>query len=261
MNFEEELKMFNVIRRSQIVGLMAMDSSTATRYGSVEEVWVDDSGRVVYFASDAGYTPLEQVAMIGPDALLTYSELAFTSPPSLRRLHQMAVCTPSLSTPLGWVEDFLFDWETGDIAAYILSGEIAAPFGGRAVLFPDDVEVVDAGVVVIKEDARNRLKSESEGLKGFLSEKSQQVKNLVKQMGDRLKSLVSANDQPEVVRVKIKEVRDELAATGQHDQNALKEAADFLQDKWEDFQQSLSRTGQRMKQAIDSAWQRLTRRS
>jgi len=80
-------------------------------------------------------------------------------------------------------------------------------------------------------------------------------------MGDRLKSLVSANDQPEVVRVKIKEVRDELAATGQHDQNALKEAADFLQDKWEDFQQSLSRTGQRMKQAIDSAWQRLTRGS
>ncbi|MCS6814677.1 MAG: photosystem reaction center subunit H, partial [Cyanobacteria bacterium] len=142
-----------------------------------------------------------------------------------------------------------------------LGGDIAAPFGGRAVLFPDDVEVIDAEVVVIKEDAKNRLKSESEGLQGFLSEKSQQVKNLVKQVGDRLKSLVSPHDQPEVVRVKIREVRDELAATGRHDQNALQEAVDFLQDKWDSIQQSLNRTGQRMKQAIDAAWQRLTRKS
>jgi uncharacterized protein YrrD len=253
--------MFNVIRRSQMIGLTAMDSSTATRFGGVEEVWVDNQGRVVYFASSAGYTPLEQVSIVGPDAVLTYSDLATEPATTLRRLCGMQVRTPSISDPLGWVEDFLFDWETGDIAAYILGGEIAAPFGGRAVLFPEDVEVIDAEVVVIKEDAKNRLTSESEGLKGFLSEKSQQVKNLVKQMGDRLKSLVYPHDQPEVVRVKIKEVRDELAATGQYDQNALKEAADFLQDKWEDFQQSLSRTGQRMKQAIDSAWQRLTRRS
>jgi len=253
--------MFNVIRRSQIVGLMAMDSSTATRYGSVEEVWVDDSGRVVYFASDAGYTPFEQIATIGPDALLTYSELALTPPPSLRRLHQMAIRTPSLSTPLGWVEDFLFDWETGDIAAYIIGGEIAAPFGGRAVLFPEDVAIIDTEAIVIKEEAQNRLKSESAGLKGFLSEKSQQVKNLVKRMGDRLSKLLSPQDKPEVVRVKIKEVKDELAQSGQHDKNALEEASEFLQDKWEDFQDSLSRTGKRMKQAIDSAWKRLTHSS
>ncbi len=253
--------MFNVIRRSQIVGLMAMDRGTATRYGSVEEVWVDDSGRVVYFASDAGYTPFEQVAMVGPDALLTYSEMVFTPPSSLRRLHRMAIRTPSLKTPLGWVEDFLFDWETGDIAAYILGGEIAAPFGGRAVLFPEDVDVIDTEAIVIKEDAKNRLRSESEGLKGFLSEKSQQVKNLVKRMGDRLHSLLSPQDQPEVVRVKIKEVRDELARSGQHDKNALEEAGEFLQDKWEDIHDSLSRTGKRMKQAIDSAWKRLTHSS
>lgn len=253
--------MFNVIRRSQIIGLMAMDSSTATRYGTVEEVWIDDRGRVVYFASDAGFTPFEQIATIGPDALLTYSELVLTPPPFLRRLYRMAIRTPSLSTPLGWVEDFLFDWETGDIAAYIIGGEIAAPFGGRAVLFPDDVEVIDTEAIVIKEEAKNRLNSESEGLKGFLSEKSQQVKNLVKRMGDRLSKLLSPQDKPEVVRVKIKEVRDELAQSEQHDKNALEEASEFLQDKWEDFQHSLSRTGKRMKQAIDSAWKRLTHSS
>lgn len=159
---------------------------------------------------------------------------------------------------MGWVEDFLFDWETGDVAAYILGGEIAAPFGGRAVLFPDDVEAIDAEAIIFKEDATNHLQSESEGLKGFLSEKSQQVKNLVKRMGDRLHSLVSTHDRPEVVRVKIKEVRDELAQSGQHDRNALEEASEFLQEKWEDFQQSVSRTGKRMKQAIDSAWKLLT---
>lgn len=250
--------MFNIVRRSQMVGLMAMDSSTATRIGGVEEVWVDDRGRVVYFASSAGYTPLEQVSIVGPDAVLTYSNLVMEPPTSLRRLHRMAVRTPSVSEALGWVEDFLFDWETGDIAAYVLGGDIAAPFGGRAVLFPEDIEVIDAEVVILKEDAKNHLKSESEGLKGFLSEKSQQVRNLAKQMGDRLKSLVSSQDQPDVVRVKIREVRDELAASGQHDKNALQEAADFLQDKWDDLQQSLNRTGQRMKQAIDSAWKRLT---
>ncbi|MBE9169405.1 PRC-barrel domain-containing protein [Pleurocapsales cyanobacterium LEGE 06147] len=253
--------MFNIVRRSQIVGLMAMDGSTATRTGSVEEVWVDDNGQVVYFASQGGYTPFEQVFAIGPDAVLTYSDLAIEPPATLRRLHRMAVQTPSISDPLGWVDDFLFDWETGDIAAYIVEGEIAAPFGGRAVLFPEDVEVIDTEAIVIKEDTQNRLKSESEGLKGFLSEKSQQVKNLVKRMGDRLQSLVSPQDKPEVVRVKIKEVRDELAASGQHDKNALQEAAEFLQEKWDDFQHSLSRTGQRMKQAVDSAWKRLTHKS
>jgi hypothetical protein len=30
--------MFNIVRRSQMVGLMVMDSGTATRSGSVEEV-------------------------------------------------------------------------------------------------------------------------------------------------------------------------------------------------------------------------------
>ena len=244
-----------------MVGLMAMDGSTATGMGSVEKVWVDDSGRVVYFANSAGYTPFEQVSMIGSDAVLTYSSLAMEPSTALRRLHRMAVQSPSVRDPLGWVEDFLFDWETGDIAAYILGGDIAAPFGGRAVLFPEDVEVIDAQVIVIKDDAKNRLKSESEELKGFLSEKSQQVKNLVKRMGDRLQSLVSPHDKPDVVRVKIKEVRDELAVSGQHDKNALQEAAEILQDKWDDFQQSLSRTRQRMKQAVDSAWKRLTHKS
>lgn len=252
--------MFNIVRRSQIVGLMAMDSSTATRIGSVEEVWIDNNGRVVYFASQGGYTPFEQVARIGPDAVLTYSGMTMDPPTSLHRLHRRAVRILSISDSLGWVEDFLLDWETGDIAAYILGGDIAAPFGGRAVLFPDDVEVINAEVMVIKEDAQNRLKSESEGLKGFLSEKSQQVKNLVKRMGDRLQSLVSPHDQPEVVRVKIKEISDELAASEQHDKNALQEATEFLQDKWEQLQQSLNRTGQRMKSAVDSAWKRLTRK-
>lgn len=250
--------MFNTVRRSQIVGLMAMDSGTATRFGTVEEVWVDDQRRVAYFAGGQGYIPLEEVALVGPDAVLTYSGMVVEPPATLRRLHRLAIRSP-FSESLGWVEDFLFDWETGEIAAYILGGEIAAPFGGRAVLFPEDVDTIDAEVIVIKEEARDRLKSEAEGLKGFLSEKSQQVKNLVRQMGNRLQLLVSPHDQPEVVRVKIKDVSNELAASGQYDKNVLQEATEFLQEKWEQFQQSLHRTGKRMKSTVDSAWKQLTR--
>lgn len=62
--------MMNIIRRSQIIGLTAMDGSTATEYGRVEEVWLDENGRVVYLAGTEGYTPLEQVSVIGPDAIL-----------------------------------------------------------------------------------------------------------------------------------------------------------------------------------------------
>lgn len=253
--------MFNVVRRSQIVGLVAMDGGTATRLGGVDEVWVNDRGRVVYLASSAGYTPLEQISLIGPDAVLTYSDFVVEPSMSLRRLCGMSVRIPSRAEALGWIEDFLFDWETGDIAAYILGGEIAAPFGGRAVLFPEDVEFIDADYVVIKEDAKSRLQGELEGLKGFLSEKSQQVKNLVKHLGDRLKSLVSADDHPHVVRVKIREVHDEFAGSGRHDKNALQEAVNFLQDKWEDLQKSLYRASDRTKQAIDSAWKQLTEKS
>ena len=91
-----------------------------------------------------------------------------------------------------------------------------------------------------------------------MSEKSQQVKHLVKKMGDRLRSLVSPQDEPEVVHVKIREVSEQLAASGKHDKNALAEATEFLHDKWSDLQHSISRAGKRMKSAWDSAWKKLT---
>ena len=269
--------MMNVIRRSrafpcvlrrrgvarQIIGLTTMDGSTATEYDCeasrrhrVEEVLLDETGRVVYLAGSNGYTPLEQVSVVGSDAVLTYSSSVFKPASNLRHLDRMRVNSP-MSDPLGWVEDFLFDWETGDIAAHVLGGDIAEPFDGKAVLFPEDVEVIEAEAVVIKEDARDHLQSEAEGLKSFLSEKSQQAKHLVKKMSDRLQSLVSAQDEPEVVRVKIKEVSDELFA-GKNDKNDLAEATEFLQDKWQNLQRSIERAGKRTKSALDSAWKKLT---
>ncbi len=77
-------------------------------------------------------------------------------------------------------------------------------------------------------------------------------------MGARVRSLVSPQDEPEVVRVKIREVSDELAASGKHDNNTLAEATEFLQDKWQDLEHSIERTSRRMKSALDSAWKKLT---
>lgn len=157
--------MLNVVRRSQMVNLMAIDRTTATRFNTVEEVWVDDMGRVAYLAGTQGYTPLEQVEVIGPDAVLTHSRAVVDPPANLRRLHRLAVRSPNTDSS-GWVEDFLFDWETREIAAYILGGDIATPFGARAVLFPEDVAAIDAEVIILQDGASERLKSESEGLKG-----------------------------------------------------------------------------------------------
>ncbi len=74
--------MMNVIRRSQIIGLTTMDGSTATEYDRVEEVWLDENGQVVYLAGTEGYTPLEQVSVVGSDAVLTYSSSFLRATPT-----------------------------------------------------------------------------------------------------------------------------------------------------------------------------------
>ncbi|WP_404790118.1 photosystem reaction center subunit H [Altericista sp. CCNU0014] len=245
--------MLNIIRRSQIVGSRIVDSTTADRLDYLEEVWSDSSGHVTYLSGKEGYLSLAQVSGVGGDAVSVFHRLAIEPSENLRCSYRLPVQS-SLGLPLGWVEDFLFDWHTGEISAYILAGDIAAPFGGRAVLFPEDVEAVVAEAIIVREGSEDRLKSESEGLKGFLSEKSRQVQDLVRTMGDRLHNPISPQDKPEVVRVKIKAVSDELATSGHHDRHALQEATDFLHHQWESLQHSISRAGHRAKSALDKAW-------
>ena len=163
--------MINVVRRSQIVGLTMTDGSTATQDDCVESVWLDEDGKVVYLKGSQGYIPLEQISMVSDDAVLTYSNETVRFADNLRRIDRLEVSTLT-SAPLGWVEDFLFDWKSGDVAAYILKGTIADPFGGTAVLFPNDIKIIDGEVILLKEGAKNRLKSEKEGLKDL------SVKNL-----------------------------------------------------------------------------------
>lgn len=249
--------MLNIVRRSQIQGLIAMDSSTISHLGEVEEVWLDATGKVTYLSGSAGYLPLEQVANISNTALSTYGRLDVDAPTNLRHLDQLEVQS-SLGEPLGWVEDFLFDWHTGEIAAYILAGRLAESLGEYAVLYPEDVQEITVGHLVIREGAQDHLKPESEGLQGFLSEKSQQVQHLVKVIGDRVHHLISPQDRPEVVRVKVKAVSDEIAASNHHDHNALQEATAYLHEQWESLQESISRSGNRAKTALDSAWKHLT---
>ncbi|MFB2769471.1 PRC-barrel domain-containing protein [Pelatocladus sp. BLCC-F211] len=250
--------MLNVVRRSQIIGWIAIDSSTATRFAELEEVWLDDSGRIAYFSGGETYLPVEEIAGVGMGAVSTYYFPALDTPKNLRRLHQTTV-ESTLGETLGWVEDFLFDWQTGEIAAYIVTGEIAAAFGGRAVLYPEDVEKIATDKVIIREDVQDQLKGESEGLKGFLSEKSQQVQHLVHMIDDRLHHLIAPEDKPEVVRVKIKEVSDEVAASTNHPHHALQEATEFLQEQWHSLQQSISRAGSRAKSSLEAAWKQITK--
>lgn len=251
--------MLNVVRYSQLIGLIAIDSATTTHLGQVEEIWLDDSRHIAYLSSGERYLPLEQISGIGTQAVSTYGHLAVSAPTHLHRLHRLAVQS-ALGEPLGWIDDFLFDWHTGQITAYLLAGDIAESLGGRAVLYPDAVQEIEVDRVILREGSEERLEQE-EGLKGFLSEKSHQVRHLVNVIRDRLHDLVTPHDQPDVVRVKIKDVSNELAASGHHEHHVLQEATQFLHDQWESLQHSISRAAYRAKVALESAWRHLTNRN
>lgn len=262
--------MLNVIRYSQIVGLVAIDSATADYLGAIQEVWTDEAGNIVYLSCPRGHIPLWQIAGVSTRAVSTYGHLAVTPPGGLYRLYQLPVQS-SLKQPSGRIEDFLFDWHTGEIAAYILSGERAgpatlqhvateetAPSPPRTVLVPEDIKTIAADAIVLEVGAPNYLRNETEGLEDFLSEKSSPVRQVVYELSDRLHDLVSPQDRPEVVRVKIKTVGDEISALGDHDHHTLNEAVDFLHDRWASLQQQIHRASNQAQQALEAAWEHLT---
>jgi sporulation protein YlmC with PRC-barrel domain len=249
--------MLNIIRRSQIVGATVIESSTANRLGQVEEVWLDESGRVAYLSGESGYLSLAQISGVGDKAVSVFHRLTLETPESLRSGYWLPVRS-AMGTPLGWVDDFLFDWQTGDIAVYVLVGDSPTPLNYRSVLFAEDTEADVLDAIIVREGMKYPLKSEAEGLSGFLSEKSRQVQALVRTMSDRLHHVLAPEDKPEVVRIKIKDVSDELATSGRHDRHALQEATAFLQDQWESLQHSISRTSHRATRALDLAWKQLT---
>jgi sporulation protein YlmC with PRC-barrel domain len=249
--------MLNIIRRSQILGATVIDSATANRLGFVEEIWLDESGRVAYLSGESGYLSLAQISGVGDKAVSVFHRLSPETPQNLRSWYRLPVRS-SLGTPLGWVDDFLFDWQTGDIAAYVLRGDSPTPLNYRSVLLAEDTEADVLDAIIVREGMKYPLKSETEGLRGFLSEKSRQVQSLVRTMSDRLHHLLTPEDRPEVVRIKIKDISNELATSGRHDRHALQEATEFLHDQWESLQHSISRTSHRATRALDSDWKQLT---
>ncbi|PZU98216.1 MAG: photosystem reaction center subunit H [Leptolyngbya sp.] len=248
--------MFTVVRHSQICGLTAIDGATVSNLGEIEAVWLDDTGNVAYLSGREGYLPLNQVADITQQALSTYGRLMVKPPDNLQLLHELRVQS-FWGDLLGWVDDFLFDWHTGEIAAYVLAGRSVEPLGEHAVFYPKDVEELAPDYLRLKADAYEDLKPESEGLEGFFSEKSQPVQQLVGIMRYRLYPLLLPQDGPDVVRVKVKDASEELAASGDHDPSALQEATALLHNQWESLRHGLGRSGQRAKAALASARQHL----
>ena len=265
--------MLSTVRYSQIVGLVAIDSATANHLGEVQEVWVNDAGRIRYLSCAQGFIPLLQVAGVSTQAVSTFGHLSADPPDPLYRLHRLPIQS-TIHEPQGWVEDFVFDWQTGEIAAYVLSGDIVEPQGQvtlqrftahetatiprRAVIAADDVRTIQVDAVVLEPGAPSRLRSEDEGLKGFLSEKSHAVRQLVHELSDRLHSVVSPHDEPETVRVKIKTAGEEMAASGHADHSVLQEAVDFLYDQWDSLQEQIRQASHRTQSALNAAWKQLT---
>jgi uncharacterized protein YrrD len=229
--------------------------------GEIQEVWADDTGHIAYLSSAVGYLPLAQVAGVSTQAVSTYGYLTVSPSSTLQQLHRLAVQLAVQSAshePIGWVEDFVFDWQTGAITAYILAGDIAATFDGPAILGPHDIQAITTKAVVLVADAPERLRSETEGLKGLLSEQRHQVRQLLHELGDRLHEMISPNDHPDVVRVKIQTLGDEMAASGHHEHHILQEAITLLHDQWESLQHHIHRASGRAQSALDAAWKQLT---
>lgn len=252
--------MLSVIRRSQVVGAIAIDSSTLTLLGKIEEVWLDGAHQVAYLSSRSGFVPLGQVADLDYHLLSTYGRLLVKPSSPLQPLYRLVIRSAA-GEPLGWVEDFLFDWHTGEIVAYILAGQVVKKFGECAVLQPEDVAIISEKYLQLKGGAQNHLQPESIGIEGYLSEKSHEVQCLVKLFKARLSRLLTPSDRPEMLHAKITKVKDELAVSGQHNPHSLQEATAFLREHWESLQQYVNSSASRAKAALESAWRQITEQS
>jgi uncharacterized protein YrrD len=251
--------MLNIIRRSQLVGSKVIDITTATPLCHLDEVWLDDSGRVAYLSGDGGYLSLVQVAWVGGELVSVFHRQRVNPSQTLRHWDHLPVQS-SDGLPLGWVDDFLFDWHTGDVLAYLLAGYVAIPFGTRAVLFPEDVDTIVTDALILREGGESRLKGETEGLTEFLKEKSGQVQGLVQAMGNRLHHLIASPDNPEVVHVKIKTTEPDLSVSGKQAHHPLQETTEFLHHQWENLQHRIAHEGDRAKSTLDHAWKQLAGR-
>ena len=149
--------MVDTVRRSQLIGIETMDYETVTPYCSIDEVWVNPLGRVSYLTTNhQACIPIDQVSNITHNPVLTHILSLMSQPNELYRLHHVSVLTSPSQAPFGWVEDFLFDWTTGDITAYVICGDNTAHLDRRTMLFPDEVEQVVDEFMVLKADTNNR---------------------------------------------------------------------------------------------------------
>ena len=248
--------MFNIIRYSQMIGLTAIGNTTNSHLGNVEEIWLDESGYVTHLSCRQRYWSLTQVASVGKETVSVDRPLIVSTPPHLHHGYQLPVRS-RIGETLGWVEDFLFDWHTGEIVAYVLAGEIASYLGERPILFPGDIEKYTPEALLIPEGAKNLLKPESEGLKDFICEKSDEVKFVIQEMTDRLQRLFNLNDGPYEIQIKIQQVSEALASTNKYDQRHLAEATEFLQGQWASLQHGISRNLNLAQTALEKAWQEI----
>jgi uncharacterized protein YrrD len=247
--------MITVIRHSQAVKLKIRDNETGLIVDRIVDVWLDRTKRVAYLSSIEGYIRLQQITSIEANIAVGDRWLV-NAPVNLINLHCLTIRSSSQEY-LGWIEDFLFDWQTGEIVAYIIAGDIAADFGGRAVLFPQDIAAINADSIILKTDANERLQSESIGMQSFLCDKSQQVKNLVKSLGTRACNMIFSSDPPDMVRLKIEIVSNTMAIDDRCDRLALIEATQFVQQYWQILQESLNRSHNWATAALETAWKEI----
>lgn len=187
--------MLNAVCHSQILGLVTVDSSTSSHLGKVEDVWVDRSGKVAYLSGCGGYLPLTQVAEVSTFGIAIAGSLLPESPANLYQLNHR-VLQSRAGECLGWVEDFLFNWQSGEILSYVLSGDIARPFGGQTVVTAEEMQELAVLGIGIRTGASPHGLKQSQGYWEFWRGLSQTVVDCLERMSNYLQGRISLQNPP-----------------------------------------------------------------
>ncbi|MBD2149526.1 PRC-barrel domain-containing protein [Pseudanabaena sp. FACHB-1277] len=174
----------NLRQRAAVLGLQVFSKRSAIRLGIVTQIWLDVDQRRVMGVSvaerfipgtpigigDTFYMSLENIDLLGPDAILVDDESVLEDVLITERyttLINNEVVTES-GEPLGKVRDFKFDPETGELLFLIIASVgnpiIPATLVSTYELDVNEIIAVGRDRIIVTEGMEDRMTQLSKGL-------------------------------------------------------------------------------------------------
>jgi sporulation protein YlmC with PRC-barrel domain len=174
----------NLRQRAAVLGLQVFSKRSAVRLGIVTQIWLDVDQRQVVGVTvaerfvpgtpigigDTFYMSLNNIALLGPDAILVDDESVLEDILITERyttLINNEVVTES-GEPLGKVRDFKFDPETGDLT-FLIVASVGNPIIPASLISTYELDVneiiaVGRDRIIVTEGMEDRMTQLSKGL-------------------------------------------------------------------------------------------------